>query len=132
VASGLTKSLITKMTPIPVRQRAVGVMATASALGRAAGPVVSGAFAGGPGGSYMIFTLVLLQLMTVVLGYKALRPYDEIIQTGSPCSGLRIIPDALLRCLGFGGLAVSRGKDSEFDDRNTSSKVDEENTQHDG
>jgi len=78
IAAGLTKSLITKMAPTPFRQRAVGVMATASALGRTAGPQVASLSDAAYAGGYSIFALVLFLLGTVLLGYKALRPHEEV------------------------------------------------------
>jgi len=78
VAAGLTKSLITKMTPIPFRQKAVGIMATASALGRTFGPILATSSDAVHVGGYAIFALVLLLLATVVLGFQALRPYEYV------------------------------------------------------
>jgi hypothetical protein len=77
VAAGLTKSLITKMAPIPLRQRAVGIMATASAIGRASGPLVASSSDALSGGGYVMFALVSLMLGTVFLGFEALRPCSE-------------------------------------------------------
>jgi hypothetical protein len=81
VAAGLTKSLITKMTPIPLRQRAVGIMATASAIGRASGPLVASSSDALSAGGYVMFALVSLMLGTVFLGFEALRPSDEVAKT---------------------------------------------------
>jgi len=81
VAAGLTKSLITKMTPIPFRQKAVGLMATASALGRASGPILASLSDAASIGAYVIFSLVLLALGIVLLGFQALRPYDDVVYT---------------------------------------------------
>jgi MFS family permease len=79
VAAGLTKSLITKMAPPPFRQRAVGIMATASALGRTAGPLLASSTDAAHAGGYTIFALVLVLLGTVLLGYKALSPHEEVV-----------------------------------------------------